>query len=110
MARKLLAAYLESANRLAARPEFYNAALDNCTTGIRLNVQHIGAAQPWDYRILVNGLGDQLLYERGNIDTSMPFEQLKAASVIVDKAKAADQAPDFSQRIREGLPQPPPLG
>lgn len=63
--------------------------LDNCTTGIRLNVQHIGAAQPWDYRILVSGLGDQLLYERGNIDTSMPFEQLKAASVIVDKAKAA---------------------
>ncbi|MFH0351375.1 MAG: DUF4105 domain-containing protein [Chromatiales bacterium] len=110
VARKLLVAYLENANRLAAHPEFYNAALDNCTTGIRLNVQHIGAAQPWDYRILVNGLGDQLLYERGNIDTSMPFEQLKAASLIVDKAKAADQAPDFSQRIREGLPQPPPLG
>jgi len=50
-----------NANRLAAHPEFYNAALDNCTTGIRLNVQHIGAAQPWDYRILVNGLGAQLL-------------------------------------------------
>ena len=53
------------------------------------------------------GLGNQLLYERGN--TSMPFEKLKAVSVIVDKAKAADQALDFSQRIREGLPQPPPL-
>jgi hypothetical protein len=109
VARQLLVAYLQSANKLAADPEFYNAALDNCTTGIRLNVQHIGAAQPWDYRILVNGLGDQLLYERKNIDTSMPFEQLKAASLIVDKAKAADRAPDFSQRIREGLPQPPPL-
>ncbi len=109
VARNLLVAYMESANRLAAQPEFYNAALDNCTTGIRLNVQHIGAAQPWDYRILVNGLGDQLLYERGRIDTNMPFEQLKAASLIVDKAKAADQAPDFSEQIRVGLPQPPPL-
>jgi hypothetical protein len=109
VARQLLLAYMDSANKLAARPQFYNAALDNCTTGIRLNVQHIGAAQPWDYRILANGLADQLLYERGNIDTSMPFDQLKQASLIVGKAKAADQAPDFSQRIREGLPQPPPL-
>lgn len=107
VARALLLAYIGHANRLAAQPEFYNAAIDNCTTGIRVNVQHIGAAQPWDYRILVNGLGDQMLYERGRIDTSMPFEQLKAASLIVDKAKAADQAVDFSQRIREGLPQPP---
>lgn len=106
--RALLLAYVEHANRLAARPEFYNAAVDNCTTGIRLNVQHIGAADPWDYRILVNGLADQLLYERGRIDTSMPFAQLKAASLIVAKAKAADQEPDFSRRIREGLPQPPP--
>jgi hypothetical protein len=39
----------------------------------------------------------------------MPFDQLKKASLIVSKAKAADNAPDFSQRIREGLPQPPPL-
>lgn len=107
--RNLLLAYMEQATQMAAKPQFYNAALDNCTTGIRLNVQHIGAAQPWDYRILVNGLADQLLYERGNIDTSMPFDQLKAASLIVDKAKAADQAPDFSQRIRAGLPQPTPL-
>lgn len=102
--RKLLLAYLDSANRLASHPEWYNAALDNCTTGIRFNVEHIGAAQPWDYRILVNGLGDQMMYERGRLDKSMPFEQLKAASLIVDKAKAADQAADFSARIREGLP------
>jgi hypothetical protein len=107
--RALLLAYVEHANDLAAQPQFYNAAIDNCTTGIRVNSQVIGAAQPWDYRILVNGLGDQMLYERGRIDTSMPFEELKAASLIVEKAKAADQASDFSQRIREGLPQPRPL-
>lgn len=95
-------------NRLAAQPQWYNAAIDNCTTGTRFNTKHIGAAQPWDYRILVNGLGDQMLYERGRLDTSMPFEELKAASSIVDKAKAADGAPDFSARIREGLPVPKP--
>ena len=31
----------------------------------------------------------------------------KALSLINDKAQAADQAPEFSQRIREGLPRPP---
>jgi hypothetical protein len=36
----------------------------------------------------------------------MPFAELKAASLINDKAHAADQAPDFSARIRAGLPRP----
>jgi hypothetical protein len=36
----------------------------------------------------------------------MPFPELKAKSEITEKAKAAGTAPDFSQRIREGLPSP----
>ena len=40
----------------------------------------------------------------------MPFAQLKARSLINDKAHAADQAPDFSGRIREGLPPAGPTG
>lgn len=107
--RQLLLAYVDSMNHLATQPEWYNAALDNCTTGIRFNVQHIGATEPWDYRILVNGLGDHLLYERGRLDTSLPFDELKARSLVVERAKAADQAADFSQRIRAGLPRPAPL-
>lgn len=108
-ARGLLLDYVRRMNELAAKPVFYNAALDNCTTGIRVHTKHIGAARPWDWRILVNGLADQMLYERGTIDTSRPFDELKAASLIVDRAKAADQAPDFSERIREGLPRPAPV-
>jgi hypothetical protein len=45
-------------------------------------------------------------YERGRIDTSMPFLELKAKSEITEKAKAAGVAPDFSRLIREGLPNP----
>jgi hypothetical protein len=37
----------------------------------------------------------------------VPFPKLKARSLINEKAHAADQAADFSQRIREGLPRPP---
>ncbi len=55
-------------------------------------------------RILVNGRLDELAYRRGTIDTSLPFEELKERSHINKRARAAADAPNFSQRIREGLP------
>ena len=59
---------------------------------------------PLDWRMLINGYGDQMLYERGEIDTSLPFAELKRRSLIDARAKAADRAPDFSALIRVGLP------
>jgi hypothetical protein len=106
-ARALLLDYATTMNDLARHPRWYNAAIDNCTTGIRVHVEHIGGAQPWDYRILMNGYGDQLMYERGTISTALPFAELKAQSNVVARARAADQDPDFSVRIREGLPPRP---
>jgi len=54
--------------------------------------------------MIVNGYIDEMLYERGFIDTSLPFAELKKRSYINPKAQAADKAPDFSQLIRVGLP------
>lgn len=76
---------------------------------IRFHVKQAAVHNPWDWRILVNGKADELLYHRGTIDTSLPFAEVRARSDITAKAKAkaADQNPDFSQRIREGLlPRP----
>jgi hypothetical protein len=90
-------------NRLHAHPRWYNAVTDNCTTAIR--AQHPAEQRtPWDWRILVNGLGDQMSYERGVIDTSLPFAELKRRSHINADAIAAGDAPDFSARIRAGRP------
>ncbi|MCF7732772.1 MAG: hypothetical protein K9N23_13870 [Akkermansiaceae bacterium] len=58
--------------------------------------------------LLVNGYGDEMLYERGSIDRSLPFAELKKLSPINLRAKAADQDPDFSRKIRAGLPGMPP--
>jgi hypothetical protein len=63
-------------------------------------------SSPFDWRLLLNGYGDQMLYERGRLDTQLPFEELKRRSLIDTAAKAADRDPDFSRRIREGLPVP----
>jgi hypothetical protein len=102
-ARALLVDYLDEVNSLADRPEWYNALTQNCTTTIRGHTQNIGAAGSLDWRLLANGLLDELLYERGQIDTSLPLADLKARSNITDKAKAADDSADFSAKIRQGL-------
>jgi hypothetical protein len=109
VARKLLVSYLEQADQLAHRPEWYNAFSHNCTTTIRLHVLQIGVAQPWDWRILVNGYLPDMFYERKSINTELPLAEMLVASDVTARAKAAAGAADFSVRIREGLPARPPF-
>ena len=104
--RRALLEYAESMNRLAVVPEFYNEGTGNCTTTIRTNLEHMGISMPLDWRLLVNGYLNELLYEKNVIDTSRPLDVVKASSLIDARAKAADQAPDFSSRIREGIVVP----
>jgi uncharacterized protein DUF4105 len=106
-ARALLMDYVASMNALVKTPEFYNALVDNCTTSIRQHVTRVDPnASRLDWRLLANGYADQMLYERGSIDTRLPFAELRAKSHINVRAKALDQDPAFSQGIREGLPDP----
>lgn len=105
--RALLLEYVAAMNSLAQHPKFYNAVMDNCTTSIRWHVKHVNPdAPPFDWRLIANGYGDQLMYERGTVDTSLPFAELRARSLVNAKANGADQDPAFSTRIREGLPDP----
>jgi Domain of unknown function (DUF4105) len=104
-ARERFLEYLNALNVLHAHPRWYNAITTNCTTDIRMQ-RPVDKRIPWDWRLLVNGKGDELLYERHLIATGgLPFAELKQRSLINERARAADQDPDFSQRIREGLPQ-----
>ena len=98
--------YVRMINELHETPRWYNAITNNCTTAIR-HQRASSERAPWDYRMLVNGLADRLLYERGAIDTSLPFAELKKRSRINERASAADASADFSKRIREGLPGMP---
>ncbi len=103
-ARALLVEYLNEVNRLADGPRWYNALTQNCTTTIRYHAQQVAVARSFDWRILANGRFDELAYERGQIETSLPLAELRAHSNITERAKAAGDAPDFSARIRDGLP------
>ena len=105
-AREAFLAYVRTVNELHESPRWYHAVTNNCTTAIR-HQRAASERSSWDWRMLVNGYADELLYERGGIDRSLPFDELKRRSHINERAKAADQSPDFSKKIREGLPGMP---
>jgi Domain of unknown function (DUF4105) len=104
-ARAIFLDYLRSLNDLHQHPEFYNALTSNCTTNVRVHTVATapGKPPPWDWRILLNGFADQMLYERGDFVGDLPFADLRKQALINEKAKAADQDPEFSKRIRESL-------
>lgn len=97
-ARSTFLNYIEKINRIRTRPEWYNALTNNCTT----NIAALAGASEWDWRVLLNGRSDQMLYERGDLATAnLSFAQLKQQAHINAAARAANDAPDFSRRIRE---------
>ena len=99
-ARELFLDYLRRLNSLRLHPEWYSALTQNCTTSIRTQ-RAASSRSPWDWRILANGHGDELLYERGMINTNLPLAELKQRALVNPRAKAAGNEPDFSRRIRE---------
>jgi hypothetical protein len=102
--RKVFLDYLRELNSLKERPEWYNALTANCMNSIRIHTAPYNPDARLDWRLVVNGYIDEMLYERKAIDTSLPFPELKKRSRINERAKGLDKSPDFSQQIRAGLP------
>jgi hypothetical protein len=102
--RRLFLDYIRTINALRAEPRFYNTLTTNCTTTIvvhtRVNPGHL----PLSRKVLLSGYAAEYAYEEGRLDPSLPFEELQRKSRINDAARAADRDPDFSRRIRLGLP------
>jgi hypothetical protein len=107
-ARRLFLAYVREINQLVEQPVFYNTLTTNCTTNILFHVRASGGIARYNWKILLSGYAPAYAYEGGGLDTSLSFADLKQRSHINASAQAAGDAPDFSQRIRAGLPRPPP--
>jgi hypothetical protein len=105
--RELLLVYLERINELADRPEFYHLLSNSCTINIIRYLNAAGRKGRFDIRHLFNGLIDSYLYHSGRVDTTLPFDELRRRSLINEAAQAANDAPDFSQRIRASVPTIP---
>jgi len=98
--RRLFLEYMKKINALKASPEFYNALTTNCTTNIWAHSLANPGHLPFSWKILASGFVPEYLYEAGRLDTSVTFSELKRRAHINSRAQAADQAGDFSRRIR----------
>jgi hypothetical protein len=103
---------LRRANDMHEHPQWYNAATDNCTTNIFTQMAAAGklpaGSSLRSWWILLNGRGTQMLYESGNFQTGpgkpLPYKAAMEKAHINAKARIVNEAPDFSQQIREGRP------
>ncbi len=104
---RLLRLFLEYAvaiDDLAERPRFYNTATTNCTTNVVTHARAHGQGLPLTWRVLLSGYFPDYVHERGGLAGGLPMPELEARSRINDRALGALDAPDFSARIRDGLP------
>jgi hypothetical protein len=104
MARKIFLDYLQRANELHRQPEWYNAITNNCTTNIAVSADQARRVRMrLDYRILLNGKMDEMMYQHGSLVTGgLSLPALKAQAHINPVAQAAGDSPDFSSIIRKG--------
>jgi hypothetical protein len=106
--RRLFLEYVRNINRLREHPEFYNTLTTNCTTVILMNTRVNPQPIPLSWKVLLSGYAPAYAYDMGRLDRSLPFEELARRSLVNPAAQAADQAADFSSRIRAGLPSARP--
>ncbi len=99
--RRLFLAYVDSANRLADAPQFYNTVTANCTTLVYDMVRPIVPGLPMDIRLILSGYLPEYLYRHHGLDTSQPLSILRAQADITQRAARAGPVEDFSRRIRQ---------
>jgi hypothetical protein len=99
--RALLVDVFGRVNQIAKRPEFYNTLTNNCTSNI---VEHVNRIRPnrivADYRVLLPGYSDELLYEEGLIEQRGSFAETKQRAYVNELALQYTGREDFSELIR----------
>jgi hypothetical protein len=104
--REVFMAYIGQINSMKQRPEWYNTLTTNCTTSVIHLMRATGGSATYNWKVLLSGYAPLYAYERKALDTSIPFEELKRRGYANPKAHAVGNDPEFSRKIREGLPVP----
>ncbi len=104
--RGLLDEYVALANAVSARPRWYNTLTANCTTVIFGMARRLDPRIRLDWRILLPGQLPSYLRDHEFVSRDVPLPALIAAARIGPRAAAPPPDPEFSQRIREGVPYP----
>lgn len=102
--RKLFMEYVRQINAMKVEPVWYNTLTTNCTTNIVMHIRTFTDRVRYTWKVLLSGYMPLYAYEHGALDTRLPFEDLRRLSYINPKAHAIGNDPEFSGKIREGLP------
>jgi hypothetical protein len=100
--RKMLVSMLEMTSAIAVQPQFYNTLTHSCTNtlGNHVIATRIAEVPFWKRKFLTGDI-DKRMYENGWLITNgLSFPELRKRSQIDERAKAADQDPQFSEKIR----------
>jgi hypothetical protein len=98
--------YIKQINAMKEKPVWYNTLTTNCTTNIIMHIKTFSDRIRYNWKILLSGYTPQYAYEIGALNTSLPFAELKKKSYINPRAHVVGNDPEFSRKIREGLPWP----
>jgi hypothetical protein len=97
----LFKSMLIRADKLTREPEFYNTLWNNCTTSIlsHVNSLRINKLLGGKYT-LFPAHSDEVIYDAGLIDTSIPLSELRIKSRIDERARSISGEEIFSEKIR----------
>lgn len=100
--RAMFVDVMHRVNDLAENPEFYNTFTNNCTTNIVRHINHLGTGSvPYDYRVLLPGYFDKLIYDLDMIEKDASFERTRLAARVNRRVYECAESPDFSAAIRQ---------
>ena len=105
-ARMFFMEYIHQINSMKENPEWYNTLTTNCTTDVVRLIRAYGGQARYNWKVLLSGYAPQYAYELGALDTHLAFDELRKRSYINPQASALGDDPDFSRKLRQGLPRP----
>jgi len=99
--RELFVAMLRRANGLAEKPEFYNTLWSSCTTNIVSHINDIAPKRvPFSYKVLLPAYSDELAYDLGLLETTLPRESFRGPHLVNARAAEFADQDGFSRGIR----------
>lgn len=104
-ARERFMEYVGQIQQIATHPRFYNVLSANCTTAVSSQVKGVERKTIPDWRLLLNGKLDEMFAEKGLFAVKdLPLAELKQKGLVDERAQAAHDDPEFSKKIRVGVP------
>jgi len=99
--RNLFLSYVDLANDLAERPQWYNTITENCTTTIYRLIRQLAPDVAFDWRFLASGYLPEYFAENELFVWPKPFGDFRKRAAISAKAQGISEGERYSNVIRE---------